>query len=333
MPFAFPIFYFWSFPLWIVVVGFVPGLVVGALTKDLERGIVGGLISVFLGPMIGTLLLFSVRGALNFVIGGVGGGLWLSLWACLLAAAGGALGAFLSENASRIREFIVKRRRTTIVVIAVVWLVVMTPIAGVMLFAKISHERCDGLVWLLKDQYSYEVAEKLMQFREEFFQPVGPAKLVDCGGDDEKFVSELLDSLDVSKVYYFKIPTGAYLWFLTGTQDRLVYVRYGLWQFEPITHGFGIPWLWAIFTVFVFPTLILFFVAAISAKIEEPKETIAAPQLRPFPMEKYPEELTLRYQRMYPHNPAGVLEFHMSRKTKEGKTREQAFKELIKESG
>jgi len=64
----------------------------------------------------------------------------------------------------------------------------------------------------------------------------------------------------------------------------------------------------------VLPTLILISVALISAKIEKPEETIAAPQLRPFPMDKYPEELAVRYQRMYPHNPAGVLEFHISRK-------------------
>ena len=48
--------------------------------------------------------------------------------------------------------------------------------------------------------------------------------------------------------------------------------------------------------------------------------------------EKYPQSLVMEYQRRYPHNPSGVLEFHISRKVKKGKTREQAIKELIKES-
>ena len=312
MPFAFPS-YLWSFPLYLLLVGFVPSLVVGALAKDLGRGIVGGLISVFLGPMIGTLLLFSVTGALNFVIGALGWSLLWSLSVCLLAAAGGALGALITKNAQRMREFMTKRKRTTIIVIAVVCLLLMTPVASVMLIVEISHLSCDGLVRLLEDQYSYEVAEEPMQFREEFFQPVGPAKLIYCGDDDRKFVSELLDTPDVSRVRYFKTPYGAYLWFLTATQDRLVYVKYGFWQFKPITHGFDIPWSWTL-TLFMLPTLILISVALISAKIEKPEETIAAPQLRPFPMDKYPEELAVRYQRMYPHNPAGVLEFHISRK-------------------
>lgn len=48
--------------------------------------------------------------------------------------------------------------------------------------------------------------------------------------------------------------------------------------------------------------------------------------------EKYPQNLVKKYQRKYPHNPSGVLEFHISRKVKEGKTREQAIEELTKES-
>ena len=295
--------------LWFVQ-GFGTGLVVGSLTKDIVKGILGGLVSVWIGPWS--------------VLSG--------LLTCLPAVSGGALGAFFSENASQIREFIVKRKRTTILLIAVVFLSLMTLVASVMLVIKISHERCDGLVRLLEDQYSYEVAEEPMEFREEAFQPIGPAKLIYCGDNDGKFVSELLNTTNVSRLCYFKTPTGAYLWFLTGTQDRLVYVKYGFWQFEPITHGFDIPWSWTL-TLFVLPTLILISVALISAKIEKPEETIAAPQLRPFPMDKYPEELAVRYQRMYPHNPAGVLEFHISRKIREGKTREHAIEELIKESG
>ena len=47
-----------------------------------------------------------------------------------------------------------------------------------------------------------------------------------------------------------------------------------------------------------------------------------------------PEEhaLLVKYQRKYPHNPEGVLEFHISRRMKEGKTRKQAVKELAKEN-
>ena len=50
--------------------------------------------------------------------------------------------------------------------------------------------------------------------------------------------------------------------------------------------------------------------------------------------EPTPEEnaLLIRYQREYPHNPEGALEFHISRKMKEGKTREQAVGELAKEN-
>ncbi|MDH5733959.1 MAG: zinc ribbon domain-containing protein [Candidatus Bathyarchaeota archaeon] len=44
-------------------------------------------------------------------------------------------------------------------------------------------------------------------------------------------------------------------------------------------------------------------------------------------------QLLVKYSEKYPHNPDGVLEFHISKKMKEGKTRDQAIEELIKESG
>ena len=47
---------------------------------------------------------------------------------------------------------------------------------------------------------------------------------------------------------------------------------------------------------------------------------------------KYPKALFNRYVRQYPHNPEGVLEWHIHKKMKEGKTREQAIEELAKES-
>jgi hypothetical protein len=34
----------------------------------------------------------------------------------------------------------------------------------------------------------------------------------------------------------------------------------------------------------------------------------------------------------YPHNPEGVLKWHIHKKMKEGKTREQAIEELTKEN-
>jgi hypothetical protein len=43
---------------------------------------------------------------------------------------------------------------------------------------------------------------------------------------------------------------------------------------------------------------------------------------------KYPEDLLAKYVKRYPHNPSGVLEWHIHKKMKEGKTREQAIKEL-----
>jgi len=43
---------------------------------------------------------------------------------------------------------------------------------------------------------------------------------------------------------------------------------------------------------------------------------------------KYPRALFAKYAQQYPHNPEGVLEWHIHKKTKEGKTREQAIKEL-----
>jgi len=43
---------------------------------------------------------------------------------------------------------------------------------------------------------------------------------------------------------------------------------------------------------------------------------------------KYPKDLLGRYMGHYPHNPTGVLEWHISKKMREGKTREQAIKEL-----
>lgn len=316
----FPTFSFWIFGF---VPGFVAGLVVGALAKVLRRGIIGGLVSVFSGSIVSGVIARAWMVDLGFLSG---------LWSCLPAAAGGALGALFSKNVSRIREFMVKRKRTIVVIIVVVCLALMTPIAGVMLIARISHERCDGLVRLLEDQYSFGVTEKPMQFREEVFHPYGLTKLIDCGGDDELFISELLNSVDVPKVYFFKIPNGAYLWFVTSTWDRLVYVRYGLWQFEPIRYDFGFFWWW-IFTMFILPIFILIFVASISAEPEKTEEAITEARLRSIAcaLKKYPKELADKYQRMYPHNPAGVLEFHISRKMKEGKTRDKAMEELVKE--
>ncbi|NIO38073.1 hypothetical protein GTO27_10290 [Candidatus Bathyarchaeota archaeon] len=47
---------------------------------------------------------------------------------------------------------------------------------------------------------------------------------------------------------------------------------------------------------------------------------------------RYPRDLFDRYVREYPHNPEGVLEWHIHKKMKEGKTREQAIEELAKGS-
>jgi len=44
--------------------------------------------------------------------------------------------------------------------------------------------------------------------------------------------------------------------------------------------------------------------------------------------EEYPNDLFRKYMERYPHNPSGVLEWHIHEKMKEGKTREQAIKEL-----
>ena len=43
---------------------------------------------------------------------------------------------------------------------------------------------------------------------------------------------------------------------------------------------------------------------------------------------KYPRDLFAKYAQQYPHNPEGVLEWHIHKKMKECKTREQAIKEL-----
>ena len=43
---------------------------------------------------------------------------------------------------------------------------------------------------------------------------------------------------------------------------------------------------------------------------------------------KYPKDLLAKYMKQYPHNPTGVIEWHIDKKMKEGKTREQAIKEL-----
>lgn len=43
---------------------------------------------------------------------------------------------------------------------------------------------------------------------------------------------------------------------------------------------------------------------------------------------RYPRVLFAKYTEQYPHNPEGVLEWHIHKTMKEGKTREQAIKEL-----
>lgn len=47
---------------------------------------------------------------------------------------------------------------------------------------------------------------------------------------------------------------------------------------------------------------------------------------------KYPRDLLAKYAEQYSHNPEGVLEWHIHKKMKEGKTREQAIEGLAKES-
>jgi len=49
------------------------------------------------------------------------------------------------------------------------------------------------------------------------------------------------------------------------------------------------------------------------------------------PQIKY-RDLYAKYAERYPHNPEGVLELHVDRKMKEGKTKEQAIKELQEEA-
>jgi len=44
---------------------------------------------------------------------------------------------------------------------------------------------------------------------------------------------------------------------------------------------------------------------------------------------EYPRDLLARYAEQYPHNPEGVLEWHIRKKMKGGKTREQAIEELM----
>ena len=43
---------------------------------------------------------------------------------------------------------------------------------------------------------------------------------------------------------------------------------------------------------------------------------------------RYPRDLLAKYAEQYSHNPEGVLEWHIHKKVKKGKTREQAIKEL-----
>ena len=47
----------------------------------------------------------------------------------------------------------------------------------------------------------------------------------------------------------------------------------------------------------------------------------------------YPKNLLAEYMKQYPHNPTGVLEWHIDKRMKKGVTREQAIEELTKESG
>jgi len=63
---------------------------------------------------------------------------------------------------------------------------------------------------------------------------------------------------------------------------------------------------------------------------KKPNELPHVTPITQHPPQKYPDDLLVKYRHMYPHNPKGVLEFHLSRKMKAGKTREQAIEELKK---
>lgn len=77
---------------------------------------------------------------------------------------------------------------------------------------------------------------------------------------------------------------------------------------------------------FLFGVLLLFDYG----KIVEDKR-VYQPSVRRLDVEtqtKYPRVLFAKYAQQYPHNPESVLEWHIHKKAKEGKTRDQAVKEL-----
>lgn len=49
------------------------------------------------------------------------------------------------------------------------------------------------------------------------------------------------------------------------------------------------------------------------------------------PNNELPDEILQIYSKKYPHNPTGVLRYHIDKKMKEGKTREQVIEELTGE--
>jgi len=118
---------------------------------------------------------------------------------------------------------------------------------------------------------------------------------------------------------------GMAVWGLANLSSQLGYLR------KPLTLRESVPFLLALaFDGFGFLSGALLFS---DGKLMENRGYLQplGQKLDVETQTKYPKDLFEKYVERYPHNPEGVLEWHINKKMREGKTREQATKELERE--
>ena len=120
-------------------------------------------------------------------------------------------------------------------------------------------------------------------------------------------VGGILQSIfTVLSVNYYTARTSG--WHPLTLEEMTIYTLYFVWSGVAFTSG--VLWLFD------------------RVRIGEDKALLLEKGIGLESQTKYPKELFAKYVKQYSHNPAGVLEWHIDKKVKEGKTREQVIEEL-----
>jgi fructose-specific phosphotransferase system IIC component len=100
----------WGLSVWVLIGGFMTGLIVGILALDLRRAVTVGLVSIFLGPIIGYFIAMLAPYFVGSDPTSYNTAYWMlilsfsvSLEACIPTIIGGISGHLLMKNVLRLR--------------------------------------------------------------------------------------------------------------------------------------------------------------------------------------------------------------------------------------